>query len=129
MLNIAEYVYNLLFVLKALQKMRSYEERMAEARKKALNDENNYDILIDEDETVDAVNVAASENSSAYDVASETSSELQQPSIDTQKLDKQIKSIMMVCFIVIIFIITPVHLLYHLYSRICILYLKDVCAY
>jgi len=81
--------------LKALQKMRSYEERMAEARKKALNDENNYDILIDEDETVDAVNVAASENSSAYDVASETSSELQQPSIDTQKLDKQIKSIMM----------------------------------
>ena len=100
MLNTYRALIRSIVHLKALQKMRSYEERMAEARKKALNDDDNYVMSIDEDETV--VDVAASENSSACDVASETSSELQQPSIDTQKLDKQIKSIMMVCFIVII---------------------------
>lgn len=86
------------FDLKALQKMRSYEERMAEARKKVLNDGDDYGISSDDikDIGAEAANVAASDNSSAYDVASETSSELQQPSIDTQKLDRQIKSIMMV---------------------------------
>ncbi|XP_065059055.1 pericentriolar material 1 protein-like [Rhopilema esculentum] len=71
----------------ALQKMRSYEERMAEARKNAVNQE------MDNEE--DLAGAVASETSSAYDVASETSSDIQQPSIDTQKLDRQIKSIMM----------------------------------
>ena len=79
--------------------MRSYEERMAEARKKVLSDENEYG-LSDGDEAngAEAAHIATSENSSAYDVASETSSELQQPSIDTQKLDRQIKSVMMVSY-------------------------------
>ena len=76
--------------------MRIYEERMAEARKTVLNDENDFDLVSDAIKVNGAEAVAASENSSAYDVASETSSELQQPSIDTQKLDRQIKSIMMV---------------------------------
>ena len=86
--------------------MRSYEERMAEARKRALN-ENDCSLSIEGDEAIEAEasNVAASENSSAYDVASETSSELQQPSIDTQKLDRQIKSVMMVgCIIMLNFV-------------------------
>ncbi len=43
-----------------------------------------------------AAAAAVSENSSAYDVNSETSSDIQQPSIDTQKLDRQIKAIMLV---------------------------------
>ena len=76
--------------------MRSYEERMAEARKNAVNQE------MDNEEDL-AGAVAASETSSAYDVASETSSDIQQPSIDTQKLDRQIKSIMMVSFVVVSF--------------------------
>lgn len=78
--------------------MRSYEERMAEARKKVLQKEDDFAISADDIKVIgaEAANVEASENSSAYDIASETSSELQQPSIDTQKLDRQIKSIMMV---------------------------------
>ena len=78
--------------------MRTYEERMAEARKKALNEENEYGLSLEgyQETGSEVANDAASDNSSAYDVVSETSSELQQPSIDTQKLDRQIKSVMMV---------------------------------
>ena len=73
--------------------MRTYEEKMADARKKALEQSKGGAAS----SLVVAAQVAASDNSSAYDVTSEASSDIQQPSIDTQKLDRQIKSIMMVC--------------------------------
>ena len=72
--------------------MRTYEEKMADARKKALEQSKGGASSL-----AVAAQVAASDNSSAYDVTSEASSDIQQPSIDTQKLDRQIKSIMMVC--------------------------------
>ena len=74
--------------------MRIYEEKMAESRRNA-SSESQRDATTS---LVFSSAIAASENSSACDVTSETSSDIQQPSIDTQKLDRQIKSIMMVGF-------------------------------
>eukprot|EP00794_Sanderia_malayensis_P007218 gene7218-8026_t len=80
----------------ALQNMRSYEEKMAEARRRASDGENNEEAPSHSlAYSAAAVVATATSDSSAYEVNSEASSDIQQPSIDTQKLDRQIKAIML----------------------------------
>ena len=88
--------------------MRSYEEKMAEAqrsfteRQREPNDctataQRGMNASYGLERAARTLTLDAISNSSAGDVTSETSSDVQQPSIDTQKLDRHIKSIMMVC--------------------------------
>jgi len=88
----------------ALQKMRTYEQNMAEAKRafqeissnvrestpsSAANQKEAYETI---KRRLNAMDTAST--SSAGDVASETSSDAPQPSVDTHKLDQQIKAVM-----------------------------------
>lgn len=88
--------------------MRTYEQNMAEAKKAFQQISNNVRestpnsvpnpaqraALESMRQRLGSMHNDAASTSSAGDVASETSSDMPQPSVDTQKLDKQIKAVM-----------------------------------
>jgi len=94
----------------ALRKMRKYEESMAEAKKAfelISNDvhestpsnvveftENRKKAAFDAIKRRMSNQTDTASNASTGDVGSETSSDMPQPSVDTQKLDQQIKAVM-----------------------------------
>ena len=96
--------YFIFHSFQALQKMRTYEQNMAEAKRafqeissnvrestpsSANTQKEAYETI---KRRLNAMDTAST--SSAGDVASETSSDAPQPSVDTHKLDQQIKAVM-----------------------------------